>query len=257
MRFRTALTPAFIAERRAEAWERVAHKPLNDGPSERAAVTQRAHDSLVATIEEMRRCLRLDRDAAAILDDIKKTMHVEVPPHSFTVVQVLAERERGDAFNQFAADEFPTVRQEFEHAIREFMGAQEGRRIPARGIHKVARNAWKQDPGADRRIRAMEQGPPDEFRSPYRGRPELYDPEVVSAFEIATARAIGQSHVSWTRRTEDNKSSGPILDVFVAAVQWAMCVAWQCWAAPGAAPPNVKAEGLLGSVKAKREKSTD
>jgi hypothetical protein len=235
----------------------VADKPLNDVPPERAAVARHACYSLVASIEEMRRNLGLDRDSAKILDEIKKTMHVEVPPHGFTVLQVLAERECGNAFNQLAADEFPTVRQEFEHAIRDFMGAREARRVPARRIHKVARNAWKQDPGADRRTRAMEQGPPDEFRSPYRGRPELYDPGVVSAFEIAIARAIGRSHVSWTRGTIDSKSSGPILDVLVAAVQWAMCIAWQFWAPPGAAPPNVKAEGLLGIVKAKREKSTD
>jgi hypothetical protein len=234
----------------------VADNPLNDEPTERAAVVRGAHDSLVASIEEMRRCLGLDRDAAAILDEIKKTMHVEVPPRGFPVIQVLADRERGDAFNQFAADEFPTTRKEFEHGIRDLVVAREGQRVPARRVHKVARNAWKQDPGADRRTRAMEQGPPDEFRSPYRGRPELYDPEVVTAFEIAITDAAGKSRLSWTRGTEDNKSSGVMLDVLVAAVQWAMCVAWQCSAPPGSDAPKVKAEGILGIVKAKR-KTTD
>jgi len=102
----------------------------------------------------------------------------------------------------------------------------------------------------------MEQWPPDQFRSPYRGQPEVYDREVVLAFESVIARAIGRSHVSWTRGTDnnDNKSSGPILDVLVAAVQWAMCVAWQCFAPWGTNPPTVKAEGLLGIL---RKKPTD
>jgi hypothetical protein len=234
----------------------VADKPL-DGPSERATVARHACYSLVASVEEMRRKLGLDRDAAAILDEIKRTMRVEVPPHGFTVFQTLCERERQGVFNQFAADESPTIRQEFEQGIQDFVRAREGRRAPARRIHKIARNAWKQDPGADRRTREMEQLPPDQFRSPYRGRPELYDPEVVSAFENAITRAAGKSRLSWTRGTEDNKSSGVMLDVLVAAIQWAMCVAWQCSAPSGTAPPNVKAEGLLGIVKATHKKSTD
>jgi hypothetical protein len=174
-----------------------------------------------------------------------------VPPHGLPVLQVLCDRERDEPFNQLAADEFPAVRQEFEHATRDFVRAREGRRIPARTTHKVARNAWKQDPGADRRTRKMEQAPPNQFRSPYRGQPELYDPEVVLAFEAEIARAIGRLHVSWTRGTSDNKSSGPILDVLVAAVQWAMSVAWQCSAPWGTHPPTVKAEGLLGILRKK------
>jgi hypothetical protein len=235
----------------------VAENLLNDGPQERAALALRAYNSLVASIEKMRSSLALNRDAAAILDGIKRAMHMTVPPHGLTVLQTLCDRERYDPFNQFAADEFPAVHQEFEPAIRGFMSSREGRRIPARRIHKVARNAWKQDPGADRRTREMEQGSPDQFRSPYKGQPELYDPEAVLAFEGAIARVIGLSRVSWTRGINDNKSSGPVLDVLVAAIQWAMCVAWQCSAPWGTNPPNVKAEGLLRIVKAQRKKSTD
>ena len=141
----------------------MADKPL-DGPSERATVARHACYSLVASVEEMRRKLGLDRDAAAILDEIKRTMRVQVLPHGFTVFQTLCERERQGVFNQFAADESPTIRQEFEQGIQDFVRAREGRRAPARRIHKIARNAWKQDPGADRRTREMEQLPPDQFR---------------------------------------------------------------------------------------------
>jgi hypothetical protein len=197
-------------------------KPLSDERRERAAVVDRAHDVLVNAIEEMRRRLRLSQDTSAILKAIKQAMHEKVPPHDFTVCQTLFEREYQIAFNLAAADEFPTERQEFEQAIRDCMV-----RAPIREVRKVARNAWREDPGADRRIREMEHQPADQWQSPYRGRPQLYDPGVVLAFESAVARAIGRSHISWTRREDDNKSEGPVLDVLVAAVQWAMCVAWQ------------------------------
>jgi hypothetical protein len=227
---------------------------FKDGPSERADVARRAHDSLVSSVEEMRRRLRLDKPAPAILDEIKKTMHVVVPPYGFTVLQNLCEKERQTVFNQMAASEFALSRQEFDRAIEDYVVAREGT-MPARRIRKLARNTWKQDAGADRRTRGMEQLPPEKFRSPYRGRSELYDPEVVAAFENAIAHAIGRPCVSWTRGTRDNKSSGPILNVLIAAVQWAMRIAWQCAAPWGTPPPKVpKAEGLLGIVKAKRRR---
>ena len=240
-----------------EAREIVADKPLDDEPSERAAVARRAYDLLVASVEEMRRKLGLDRDAAAILDEIKGAMRVDVPPHSLTVLQTLCEKERQNVFNQCAAGEFPEIREEFEDGVRDFVRAREGVGAPARRMHQLARSAWKQDPGADRRIREMEHSSPDQFRSPYRGQPELYDRGVVLAFEIAITGATGKTRFSWTRGTEDNKSSGVMLDVLVAAVQWAMCVAWQCSAPPGTNPPKVKGEGILEIVKAKRKNSTD
>jgi hypothetical protein len=224
-------------------------KPLHDGPVERAAAVRRAHDVLVAAIEDMKRSLQLGQDTLTILDTIKQAMHVVVPPHGFTVLQALCERERQNAFNQTAADQFPTIRQDFEHAIQDFMIAREGP-VSARRVHKVARNAWKIDPAADRRI--LEQQSPDRLRSHYRGQPELYDRGVVLAFESAIARAAGRSRISWTRGTKDNMSRGVMLEVFIAAVQWAMCVAWQCSAPPGRMPPTTKAEGLLRIVKAKR-----
>jgi hypothetical protein len=226
-----------------------------DGPSHRAAVALHAHETLVTAVEEMKISLGLNRDANSIAKAIKEAMNVELDPYGFTVVQTLCERERSKALNQNAADDFPEVRQQFEDAIRELLVAREGRAVGKR-VRKIAGNAWKEDPAADRRIRETEHLPPDQFRSPYKGQPELYDPRVVAAFEAAVARAIGRSHVSWTRGTNDNKSSGVILKVFVAAVQWAMCVAWQCSAPPGTKPVEVKAEGLLRVVKAKRRKNS-
>ena len=225
-------------------------------PLEPAAIVKQAHDTLVTSIEKVRCSLGLDRDPAAILGEIKKTMHTtRVPPHDFTVFQALCERECQDVFNQSAAGEFPEIREKFEDGIRDRVRAREGIGVPARRIHQIARNAWKQDPGADRRTREMEQESPDQFRSPYRARPEQYDPQVVLAFENSVASAIGRPRVSWTRGTEDNKSSGVMLDVLVAAVQWAMCVAWQWSAPPESSPPKVKAEGILGIVKAKGVKN--
>jgi hypothetical protein len=224
-------------------------KPSPDALSERAAVAQRAHDTLVVAIEEMRRRLRLSQEPLVILNAIKQAMHVGVPPHDFTVCQTLFERERQNAFNSAAADEFPTAHKEFEQAIRDCMLAHKGR-APAKQLRMIARNAWRQDPGADRRIREMEYQPADQWRSPYRGRPELYDRGVVLAFENAVAHAIGRSRISWTRGTEDNKSRSAMLDVLVAAVQWAMCVAWQFAGQSGSKPVKVKAEGLLGIIKA-------
>ena len=163
-----------------------------------------------------------------------------------------AEIRVGDSV-VFVADEFPEIREEFERGIRDLMVAQKDR-VSARQAHNTARNAWKEDPAADRRIREMEKLPPDQFHSPYRGQPEIYNRGVVLAFEKAIASAIGRSQISWTRGTNDNKSGGAILDVFVAAVQWATCVAWQCSAPPGAKPLKVRAEGLLRIVKGARRK---
>jgi hypothetical protein len=209
---------------------------------------QRAYASLVAAVEEMRRRLGLERDTTAIVNDIKKTMHLKVPPHGLTVLQVLYERENENAFNQTAVQEFPTIRQEFDHAIQDFMVVRDGR-VSARKVRKIGRNTWKEDAGANRRIREMEDQSPA-WRSPYRGQPERYDPRVVLAFATAIARAIDRPRITWTRGTEDHKSSGPTLDVLVAAVRWAMCVAWV--SAAGGEPPKVKAGGLLEILKANR-----
>src|SRR5262249_38403046 len=75
-------------------------KPPDNEGLDRAAVARHSHNSLVAEVEAVRRRLRLERDPAAILDEIKKTMHVVVPPHGLTVIQTLSERERDKIFNE-------------------------------------------------------------------------------------------------------------------------------------------------------------
>jgi hypothetical protein len=226
----------------------------------RATAVRRAHDSLVAKVEQMQRALGLSQDPKTILHEIKKTLHADVrkqvgtfvwietegpaqaKPGGVTVLQALYEREGAAAFNQ-TDDEPPKY---FMDAIQDFMIADEGK-TPTRKVRKAARNAWRDDPGANRRIREREDQSPDQWRSPYRGQPERYDPRVVLAFATAIARAIDRPRITWTRGTEDHKSSGVILDVLVAAVHWAMCVAWV--GSAGSEPPKVKAEGLLKILK--------
>jgi hypothetical protein len=216
----------------------------------------------------MRRALDLDQDTKTILDEIEKTLHVEVRKHvgtflwvqadelvpakggGLTVLQTLCERERATVFNQ-TNDEPPPY---FVEAIQDFMIVRNGK-TPTREIHKTARNAWRDDPGADRRIREREQSSPgDGFRSPYRGRPEKYDRDVVLAFADTVARIVGKLRISWTRGTgiRNHTSRGEVLDVLVAAVEWATCIAWQVAGPSGSEPPRVKAEGILRIVKAKR-----
>jgi hypothetical protein len=131
----------------------------------RATVVQRAYDSLVASVEQMRCALDLCQETNAILNEIKKTLHAQVrgqvgtflwleadefvqaKPGGLTVLQVLCERERARVFNQ-TDDEPPPY---FVDAIQDFMIARDGR-TPARKVRKTARNAWKEDPGADRRV---------------------------------------------------------------------------------------------------------
>jgi hypothetical protein len=222
----------------------------------------------------MRRALKLSQGADGILEEIKKTLHAEVRkqvgpfvwienegpaqanPGGLTVLQVLCERERATAFNQ--TDDKPP--EHFVEAIQDFMIARDGK-TPTRKVRQTARNAWRDDPGAHRRIREREPLSPGEgFHSPYRARPEKYDPNVVLAFEDAIARAIDKPRISWTRGKyrldqgyiPDHASRGVVLDVLVAAVEWAMCVAWQCNAPEGSKPPKVKAEGILRILKTKR-----
>jgi hypothetical protein len=220
----------------------------------------------------MRRALDLGQDTNAILDEIRKTLHVEVRKQvgtflwveagelvpakggGLTVLQALCERERATVFNQ-TNDEPPPF---FVEAIQDFMIVRNGR-TSTRSVRKTARNAWRDDPGADRRIREREPLSPGEaFRSPYLGQPEKYDPGVILAFARAIARASGRPRIFWTcgkgkpndRGIPDHANRGVMLDVLVAAVEWAMCVAWKCAAPSGSKPPKVKAEGILRIIKA-------
>jgi hypothetical protein len=245
------------AERHAEA-RSLSNKPLED-PVERAAILQSAEASLIAAVEEMQRALGLCQEPNAILNEIKKTLHAEVrgqvgtflwmeaggfaptKPGGLTVLQVLCERERATAFNQ--TDDKPPPY--FMEAIQDFMITHDGR-TPARKVRKTARNAWREHPGADRRVREMERQPAAKFRSRYRGRPEIYDPGVVWAIADGITRAAGREHFSIGHHgdeaiTDKNQKGGPMLRVLVASIRWAMTIAW--FGAPsGTEPPKVKPE---------------
>jgi hypothetical protein len=233
---------------------------------ERAKVVQRAYDSLVATVEQMRRALKLPKEADAILEEIKRALHAEVrhqvgtftwienegpmpaKPGGLTALQVLCERERAIAFNQ-TDDEPPAY---FVDAIQDFMIVHDGR-TPTRKVRKTSRNAWRDDPRADSRIREREPSGSERFRSPNRGRPEKYPPDVIWAFADAIARVTGREQFSTGHHGDatiiDENKGGPMLRVLVAAVRWGMMTAWQANAFPGTRPPTVRPEGILSLIK--------
>jgi hypothetical protein len=220
----------------------LSEKPFDDGPSQRAVIAQRAEKLFEAAVENMRHELGLIPTTEEIVRDIKATLYAPLPPYNFTVLQTLCDRHRADAFNDDAAGAFPAERKILNKTIRDLATA---RGISARTARRLSDNAWKWDRAAERRVR-------EGSAAPYKGRPEIYDRDVVWAFHDAIARASGQPHITWTRGIDDNKSKSANLDVLVAAVEWAMCVAWQCSAKPGTEFPNVTAEGLIGIIKRRR-----
>ena len=143
-------------------------KPLSGDVSTRSP-ERHAHDALVATVEQMRRALDLCQETNAILNEIKNTLHAKVRGQAgtflwmevgdeageiatakrggLTVLQVLCERERAADFNQ-TDDEPPPY---FVDATQDFMVKRDGRKS-ARKVRKTARNAWRENPGAERRV---------------------------------------------------------------------------------------------------------
>ena len=232
--------------------------PVPEDVHQEFTVQQHAEGALVAAVDKMRHRLRLAKDTATIVAEIKQTMHMELPSRGLTVFQALYTRNRQGAFNREASAEFPGLRREFDAASREFMTSRDGS-APSRKARRLARNAWKEDAAADRRAREMGrrvQGQPQgPFGSPFRARPEVYDPDVVIAFVDVIARAADKPRFSWTRCVDDNKSKGEMLDVVVAAVEWAMCSARLVAGAERSRPVRVKAEGLLRVIKAARRSS--
>jgi hypothetical protein len=224
---------------------------FEDSAEQRAALVKRAEETLIARVNEMNCRLHLTRTIDALTRDIKATMLVVLPPYDFTVIQTLYERERAKAFNQDAATAFASVRQEFGNAIQDHVIVRQGR-TPTRQTRKMADNAWKWDQAEDRRIRnPANRG---DTRSLHKGRPETYDPGVVWAFADAIARAAGREHFAAGHHgdltiTDKDKGGGPMFRVLVAAIQWAMTIAWMGAAPPGTVPPIVKPEGILTLIK--------
>jgi hypothetical protein len=249
--FHTALPPRVYMRGATPSVATLSAESFEDGPAQRAQLVQLAEAALIARIDEMRRRLRLERTTDDLAKDIKATMHVQLPPYNYTVSLTLGDHERAKEFNRKAGDTFPSVRQEFGNAIGDFAVVREGR-TAARKIRKMAKNAWKWDDAADRRIR--NQARKGSNRSPYRGRPEKYDVWVVQAFADAIARAAGCKQFSTGRHgdatlTDKSKIGGAMFRVLVAAIQWARTMAWLTDAPWGTAPPNSKPEGILTVLK--------
>jgi hypothetical protein len=213
----------------------------NQEMASRAERVRAADETLMAAVEHMRSRYRLERRTADIVRDIKRAMHTAIPPHSLSVFQALSDRERDRAFNADAASTFRPVHRQFRDTIAATAkagGADERR------AQTTARHAWKQDAAADRRVRKMESAPPDRWKAPYRGQPERYDSAVVLAFADAIARVAGRNTFA-----RGNREGGLMLKALVAAVEWAMTVAWQGSAPFTTPPPSVKPEGLLRIVR--------
>jgi hypothetical protein len=192
----------------------------------------------------MARKLNLTNATAEIANDIKATISAPMLPYNFTVMQILCDRYRADAFNDSAADTFPGIREAFDNAIQEFAIAGG---TSARKARRLAINAWKWDHAADRRLR-------EGSAAPYKGRPEVYDRDVVWAFADAIARAAGRErfatghHGDVTIAEKDDKG-GPMFRVLFASIQWATIAAWHGAAPPGTVPPSLKPEGILTVLK--------
>ena len=220
---------------------RLPEEPLE--PEYHASLLRDTERRLLAKVEHMARKLSLTHATVEIANDIKATMNAPLP-NNFTVMQTLCERYRADAFNDSAAETFPGIREAFDNAIQEFATV---RGTSARKARRLVDNAWKWDHAADRRVR-------EGSTAPYKGRPEVYDRDVVWAFADAIARTAGRErfatgHHGDVTFTEKDDKGGPMLRVLVASIQWATIAAWQGAAPPGTAPPTVKPEGILTVLK--------
>ena len=71
--------------------------PVPQDVHQEFSAKQQAEATLAAAVEKMREHLRVSKDTATIVAEIKKTMQTQLPSHGLTVFQVLYERERQDA----------------------------------------------------------------------------------------------------------------------------------------------------------------
>ena len=167
-----------------------------------------------------------------------------------SVLDTLYLHERARAFSQNAAKTFPLERKKFADNL---VAAMESG-TPAGNIRNLVKKAWKWDAAADRRA---EEG----SERPFRGRPEVYDRDVVWAFADTIARAAGREHFAIGHHgdetiTKTSDKGGPMFRVLVASVEWAMIAAWLGAARPGTAAPQAKPEGILTVIKRGRQQST-
>jgi hypothetical protein len=222
--------------------ESVSNGQFEDRPEARTALLQAAEAQLATEAEHLRAELRLSPSTAQILDRIKATMGMRLPSQDQTVFQTLYDRERDKAFNKLSSEMKPDEHRAFRDDFADlFKGA-----APARKTLRLADNMWKQDAAADRRTR-------EGSMAPYRGRPEIYERDVLMAFadSIASAAGLPQFVIGHhSEKTLDDAEKGsPLFETLVAAVRWAMLAAWQSAGAPGTLPPIVKKEGVLTAYK--------
>jgi hypothetical protein len=193
----------------------------------------------------MRSKLGLTRTTAELVKEIKATMDAPLPPYNFTVIQTLCDHERTKVFNQYAAKASPDAKEKSDKEIRDITAAIEGR-VPARRVRRLADRFWKWDHAADRRFR-------EGSTVPYKGRPDVYDPDMALAFADTIARAAGRKCFSLGHHGDNaitqKSEGGPMLRVLVASVEWAMVAGWLAAAPFGTAPPTVKPEGILTVFK--------
>jgi hypothetical protein len=181
----------------------------------------------------------------ALLAEIKATLHKPIPPNDLTVMQALCDQNRARVFNEIAGEAYPNKYLRFIATISEaVINSSDASRRKAR---QIAENAWSWNEGADRRTRAG-------HKSPYRGRPDVYNPEVVKAMADAIARAVGEERFRWYHGVKapaitDSAQAGPMVDIVCCAVDWAMLLAWQLSASPGTAAPKLKPEGVLSILR--------
>ena len=183
--------------------------------------------------------LKLRGEAAEYLQAIKATMNRSVGCHGLTVLQRL--------YLEPIKSQPDPVPEGFENEVRNYL--IRNHQTARRKARQIARNAGKEDPGADRRVRALKPSAANKNKilSAHRGRPDLYDPHVVWAFADSIAAAVGRKFSvghHGDNAITDERMAGPMLAVLVAAVRWAMTMA-----EPGAATPLVKTEGILTLIK--------
>jgi hypothetical protein len=189
---------------------------------------------------------RLDpQSSEAVILAVKAALHKAIPPHGFTVIQTLCQQNRTKVFNELGAKVFPDNHSQFIATIRK--AVVDSGFASRRKAQRIAENAWSCNDAADRRTRAGDE-------SPYRGRPEIYNPEVVKAIADAIAHAVGEERFRWyhgekTTTITDSAQAGPMVDIVCCAVAWAMLVAWQASAPPDTEPPKLKPEGILSILR--------
>ena len=203
----------------------------------------RAESALESAVKRMCLKLKLRGEATEYLHAIRATMNRPVGRHGLTVCQRLylePIKRKSDPMPEF-----------FENEVRDYLIRKH--QTPRRRAHQIARNAWEEDPGADRRVRALKPSAANKNKilSAHRGRPDLYDPHVVWAFADSIAEAAGRKFSvghHGDNAITDERMAGPMLAVLVAAVRWALTMAQIDM-------PLVKTEGILALIK--RGRPTD